>query len=93
MSADEDLRKAYEAFEIADYAAAADFFGEVFRSPEARRDSGLRRDMAWNLGLTYALRDELDASRGWFRASGYGAEMFARRRLGEFYRQVILAPR
>lgn len=90
MSAEDDLKNAYEAFQSDDYATASQLFYEVYESPEAADDDALKREMAWNLGLACALQDDLDSSRGWFRASGYGPEKFEEQQLGAFYRQVVL---
>ena len=90
MSAEEDLKSAYEAFGADDYATASQLFYKVYESPEAAGDDTLKRETAWNLGLSCALQDDLDASRGWFRASGYGRERFEEQQLGEFYRTVVL---
>ncbi|HEV2345760.1 MAG TPA: hypothetical protein VGS97_16795 [Actinocrinis sp.] len=90
MSAEEDLKSAYEAFKGDDYATASQLFYKVYQSPEVAEDEALRRETAWNLGLACALQDDLEASRGWFQASGYGPEKFEEQQLGEFYRQVVL---
>jgi hypothetical protein len=91
VSAEEDLESAYALFESADYASAASLFYAVFQSPEAADNDALKNDMAWNLGLTYVLQDDVHGSIGWFRASGYGPEKFTEHGLGEFYRQVIIS--
>jgi hypothetical protein len=90
VSAEEDLEKAYQAFEGNDFTTAGRLFYEVFQSPEAGSDSELKQEMAWNLGLTCALQDDLNGSREWFLASGYGPEKFAEEQLDDFYQQVIL---
>jgi hypothetical protein len=90
MSAEEELKRAYEAFSSDDYATASQLFYKVYESPEAADDDALKREIAWNLGLSCALQDELDTSRGWFQASGYGPEKFEEQQLGEFYRTVVL---
>ncbi len=90
MSAQEDLTSAYEAFAAEDWATASALFYKVYGSPEVAEDDAVKREVAWNLGLCCALQDELEASRGWFQASGYGAEKFEEQQLGEFYRQIVL---
>jgi hypothetical protein len=90
MSAEEDLKSAYEAFNSDDFTTASQLFYRVYESPEATADDALKRETAWNLGLSCALMDDLDSSRGWFQASGYGPERFEQNELGDFYRQVVL---
>lgn len=86
---DELIEAADESFASGDYRAASAGWEAAFATEEVSGDAELRRDVAWNIGLSEAIQNNVERSKWYFQASGYGRERFTELGLDEVYVQIV----
>jgi hypothetical protein len=91
LDVDDIIEKADEDFQSGDYASASAGWETAFGSAEAESDPRLKRDLAWNIGLSEAVQNHVQRSQWYFAASGYERDHFQQMGLDEVYVQIMLA--
>lgn len=91
VAIDEIIEQADDAFEKGEFGSASAGWETAFNAEEIQGDPELKKDLAWNIGLSEALQNNVERSQWYFTASGYGREHFQARGIDEVYTQIMLA--
>lgn len=83
------IESADKAFAVGDYRTASAGWETAFASEEAQDDPELKNDLAWNIGLAEAAQGNLDRSKWYLEASGYGRDHFVQTGVPEVYDAVF----